>query len=719
MGFDIRDLDNINIMSAPEGDLIALIHRFKEDGLAGDRIFRDRAIKANNFFNGYQWSTDDMARMIKERRPFLTFNILKKTVEFLVGTQEQNRKDITVKPVRNGTNSQASILTKLVKDTISKNNGEHLISEWMRGGCVKGRSFLHLYRDFELDPWTGDLKIEVVDGLDVAIDSNSKMYDMSDSKFFIIFKYVNRDKVIAEYPEQASRLISLRTNDEIDNDSDEIFLNGGGDLNTEAVDAEEERYTNRDIYRFRVQWSYIKKTERRWHLINKQDMTDTIISNKLVDFYKAKEAENPQVLKLVQRADSILYLVKSVNDIILERIREPFKMEDSSDDEYRNPINKFPVIPYGAHFDTGRWEGVIDALICPQEEKNKMRSSALHVICAISNKSIAVPKGTLEDDDMYNLRTHGNATGQVFEYDPVKGPPATVGDSDLPSGLWIMAEQSNKDIMDISGITAANLGQTVASESGKAQELRQIQGITVNTSVFDQLDYSMKILGEMIVGIIRSTQLYTMEEIELIVEDFDIFEDRIMAEANQSASQIILVQMINMGLASPTTTVIPSLQEIFIAAEAETPESQAILQEQYNGLMQQLNAIAQKIAKQLVLQDIHNLHKGQYGISIAMSNWSPTVKNANMSTALAINQAAPGIIPADYLLKMSDLPDKEPIMKQIQANREAAQKAAIAQEQLKIQGQMMLQKAKNEGKVAEVNAKANAEIATDNVTSEQ
>jgi len=130
--------DNIDILKADDTELYGMLHRYKEDGLSNDRVFRDRAILANNYFNGYQWTDGQLEELRVKKLPPLTFNIIKKTVEFLVGTQEQNRKDITVKPVKNGQNSISSILTKLVKDTVTKNNGEHLFSEWFRQGCVKG-----------------------------------------------------------------------------------------------------------------------------------------------------------------------------------------------------------------------------------------------------------------------------------------------------------------------------------------------------------------------------------------------------------------------------------------------------------------------------------------------------------------------------------------------------------------------------------------------------
>ena len=705
MSFNIEDLDNLDIRKANDSTIHSLVHRFKEDGLSGDRVFRDRAILADNFYNGFQWDNKTLEDLRKKRLPALTFNIIKKVVEFLVGTQESNRKDITAKPVKNGTNSIASIFTKLIKDTITKNNGEHLLSEWFRQGCIKGRCFIHAYRDFTEDPWTGDLKIEVVDALDCAIDPLSKRYDLSDSKYLIIFKYQNRDEVLAEYPQHKKRLVNLRTNDEIGGRyNEELLLDGGGDLDADALNSEESRYTNRTQYRFRVQWSYIKNTERRWHLIDKQEVTDTILESKeAIDIWKEAALRFPDKFKVVERADKVLYLIKTIDDIVLERIREPFKNEDAGQDFYRNVTNKYPVIPFGAFFDNGRWQGVVDDLIDPQSEKNKLRSSVLHIISTTANSGWMWQDNSIDEDTKRTLRTNGGATGLDIEYTdtaPTRIPPAV-----FPDGIFLLAEHSNKDLNDISGVNAANLGVTTSQESGKLNELRQIQGITTNTGVYDNFDYSMKLLGELIIEVITSIELYSNEEVALVVEEFDIFEPNVMAEAHQILEQQYIQQ---------NGRPFPSLQELLIRAEANDPVSQQAITQQYQEMMQQREEVAKQIAKQIVMSELHNLYKGRYGIAVAQSNFSPTVKNANMNMLLQLSAMMPNVIPPEYIIKQTDLPDKEVILNSIQQRQRQAQETAVAVERAKVEGQIAVERAKTDGKLAEQSAKTKSDVIVGN-----
>lgn len=697
-GKDLVDFNKIDIMGAGDTELFTIVDKFKEDGLSGDRVFRDRAILADNFYNGFQWDNASLEELRRKRLPALTFNIIKRTVEFMVGTQEQNRKDIVVKPVKNATNSIASIYTKLVKDVVTKNNGEHLFSEWFRQGCIKGRGFIHAYRDFTEDPWTGDLRLEVVDALDCSIDPLSKMYNLADAKYLIVFKYTNIDEVIAEYPEHEDRLVNLRTDDEVDSHfSDEIFVDGGGDLDAEALNSEESRYSDRTQYRFRIQWSYVTKAERRWHLVDKEEVTDTILDSKeAIEIWQAAAQAEPDKYKVVERVDKVLYLIKSVNDIILEKIKEPFRGEDTGEGFYRAVTNKMPLVPYGAFFDNGRWQGMVDDLINPQIEKNKLRSSTLHIISTSANSGWMWKENSLDEDTEHTLRTNGAATGLNIPYK--NEAPQRVPNSQFPEGFFRLAEYSNKDINDISGVNAANLGFTsTGQESGKLNELRQIQGLTSNTGIFDNFDYSMKLLGELITEIISSTQLYTDKEIELIIEDFDIFEPRIMAQAEQIVNQ----QM-----------PIPPLEKLLLHSEADTPESRMIIQEQYQLMLQQRQQFVMLTAKQIVMSELHNLYKGRYGVAVTQSNFSPTVKNANMNLLFQLSSMMPGVIPPEYVIQQTDLPDKELIVQKIAERNKAIMDAQVNSKRAEVQGKIMVERAKSEGNMQENNNESRNDVIT-------
>jgi hypothetical protein len=697
------DFIKMDLIKAPEEDIAALIHKFESDSLSSDRQFRDRAITADNFYQGFQWDSETIEQLHREGRPALTFNIIKKTIEWLAGTEIQNRKDVTVKPVKGANVSNASLLTKLIKDIITKNNGEHLLSEQFKLGCIKGRSFLHMYRDFSLDPWTGDMKLEVVDSLDCVIDPNSKLYNLSDSKYFIIYKFMNRDEVIAEYPEKQQELMNLKTDDDTGR-QEELFLSEGTTADSEAQQAEESRFTDRSEYRFRVKWSYIRKAERRTHVINKEEMTDTILVSKAAkEVFKLRAQERPDVYEVVERVDNVLYLIKTVQDLVLERTREPFN-ERQDEDYYRVVVNTIPVVPFGANFSNGRWSGIIDDLIDPQMEKNKLRSSLIHIVMGLANSGWEYEEGTLSDDMVDNLETNGSKTGLVISYKQGAKPPTKIQPNTFPQGIFVLAEQANADISNISGVNPANFGATQAMESGKLNELRQIQGITTNSNIFDNFDKTMKYLGQLLVDIIRSTSLYTQEEMETIVEDEDFFDKKTMAQAHQILNK---------------SNPIPTLEELIIQADAQdNPEAQQQIAQQYQQVVAQREQVAMDIAKKIVMNNIKNVYQGRYSVVMSQTNNSPTVRNANLQTMFEISRISPGAIPITEIIDMTDLPNREKIVQNIQQTQEAQRQSALAVERQKLQNDIIIQKLKNEGDINEVRAKTQGNMIKDRASTQ-
>jgi hypothetical protein len=691
-------------MTTSDDELAALVQKFETDGWSSDIFFRNRAIQADNFYNGDQWESGTLQTRTDKKLPTFTFNIIKNTVEFLVGTQERNRKDISVVPVKNATNSIASIQTKLVKDTIAKNNGEHLFSEWFRQGCVKGRAFVHLYVDYEKDPLTGDLFIENVDALDCIIDPLTKRYDLSDSKYLIIHKYMNRDEVLALYPERHNELINIAmTDNTLDKDGtpDLVGTSTGG----KALTSEESRYVNITQYRYKVQWTYIKQYEKRTHLINTDEMTDRIINvsnprEKMKDLL----TQHPETYSVVDRVDSVLYLVKSINGLIIERIKEPFKKDDGNDIHYLNPMNMIPVSPFGAHFDNGRWEGIVDDLIDPQQEKNKLRSNIVQIMGATANGGYAVKVNSLSPDEENKLRISGGEPGQIIHY--TDEAPTKFGANPVPLDILALSNQSDTDINAISGVNVSNLGGTIANESGTLNAQRQIQGITTNTGVFDNFDYSMKILGNIITGIIRSTELYTLSEVEEIVEDYDMFDNHTMAKAEKESSEAIARKM--------NLEVFPSLRDFIKSAEAtDSSQSQEEIEQDYQVLLQQKQQYTLFLAKQIVMNELGNLYKGRYGITIALSNYSPTVKDSNLQTMLEISRIAPGYIGPEELIQESNLHNKDQIIRKAQQRQQAAQEAQSNAIKAELQGKMMLQKMKNEGEIEQERVKGRNKLVTD------
>ena len=711
MSEKISDLLNINMDTADDETIFALCDKFKEDGLSDDRQFRDRAVNGSNFYHGYQWDSGTLEILRQKGLPALTFNIVKKIVEYLVGTQTQNRKDINVSPTRNASSAISTILTYIVKDIITNNKGQHLMSEWMRQGCIAGRSFMHCWRDYQDDPWNGDIKMEVVKALDAVVDPNSQMYDLSDSKYFIIFKYENKDFILEQYPEKAEILRDINGDWDASTKSQDVFSADFGNNGDDARVANESRYNNRGEYRYKVQWTYIKKYISRKHLVDKEELTDFILKDKeAIDIGEGLEQENPERYKVVSRVDNVLYLIKNIDSVILERVKEPFnnKGEEGEDKNiYINPTSLYPVIPFGANFDSGTWTGIIDDLVDPQMEKNKLRSSLLHIVSSSSNSGWVFAKGSLDADTKENLKTSGASTGINIEYDVEASganPPQRIMPNAFPQGIKLLAEQSNIDINEISGVNAANLGMTTSQESGKLNELRQIQGLTTNTGVYDNFDHSMKILGQFLIEVVRSTDIYTIKEIEEVMDNNQMFDKNIIAEATAIVNKQFPLPNIEQFMSQ----VDPNDQEAVQKIQAAFKELELLRQKHIQG-----------VGKEIIMSQLKNLYKGKYSVAVTQSNFSPTLRQSNMLRVFEIDQRYPGLIPPSYLIDQTDIPDKAEVIAQIEQRQAAAAQAQAQAAQQDTMSKIAVEKIKNQGKMEQEAMKQKGSLAQSAIESQK
>lgn len=676
------DLLTLNLDTCTDEELISLVEKFMVDSETNDKEFREKAITCNNFYHGFQWDAESRAEMNNKRLPYLTFNIIKKVIDFITGTQERNRKDIVVKPVKNAQTSISSVLTKLIKDVVEKNEGLHLLSNLFKTGCIKGRGFIHAYRDYDLDPWTGGLKLELIDALDCLIDTTSKQYSLGDSKFFIIRKWMNKDEIIEQYPKLTEKLMSIsQGDDDASKVDDDIF--SIDTTSTEGLDATESRYNNRSDYRYRVLWTYVRKAIKRTHLIDSEEMSDYILqTDDAKENAKELETENPERYKVVERVDKVLYLIKTIDDIVLEKVKEPFKDRDNNEEVIRNVSNKFPVIPFGCGFDDGKWSSLLLDLLDPQKEKNKLRSATLHNVCSMANSGYFIPKNSVDEETKQNLETSGARTGIIIEYDAQIGKPEKIQPNQFPQSIFLLGEQSNEDIREISGINTANYGQTTSQESGKLNELRQIQGLTTNTSIFDNFDLSMKLLGELIIEIIRSTNIYTTEEIEQVVEMYEIYDEKTLAEANQYFN---------------SKFPIPPIEEAM--QEASTEEGKQNIQLAYNEINVIRQNIVMKFAKEIIKNDISNIYKGKYSVKVSQSPYAPTIREANKLLLFNLSAQYPGIIPVELLLDFTDLPEKDKIINELKQKQAAAAEAEKMKIQQEMMGKLKLEETKQKGAI--------------------
>lgn len=651
-------------------DILTKVLKFRNDGITGNQDWEDRGITAQNFKNGKQWDEVDLEELKKQRRPALTINYVLPKVNFVCGVERQNRKQIRVRPVKNATETVAKILTSLTSHTFNRSNGEYEKSEFFKDGIITGKGWIKFSISYDEDPINGNIVIERVDPFDVIEDPLAKEYDLNKSARYVIHeKWVNKEQLEAEYPDKKDTLSSSGI---LSRDS-QILTKVYGDDRTSGRD-DDGSELNINEYRYRVSECYWITYEKRTHWFDKVEFTDKVLVN-ADDIEKATIATQSASdrFSMSEKVDKVLNLTIFCGNTLLSHTKDPFK---SKTNQYSVGINLYPISRFSPYFDNGYVYGIVDNLITPQQEINKRRSQSLHLLNSTANGGWMVQKGSLDQQTKDDLTRGANPL--VIEFD--NQPPIKIQPNMLSQGHILSSQEASTDMDMISGINPANQGVFQSQESGKLNELRQRQGMVISEIVFDNFDYSMQIFSNALIELIRSSDVYSKEEIELIVEDADLVDADLMAQA------------------AKTVPPLPSLDELLnkmptLANPQMMDDNDKVLLKdtviKYQKAQAQYQTELETIAKQLVMKEISNLNKGRYTVVVSDSPNSPTQRMANFSDLLQLAQMYPMVIPPSVVIEASDVSNKEEIVNQIKQQQEM--QAQMAQQQAQQQAQQMNQ----------------------------
>lgn len=535
-----------------------------------------------DFYLGKQWDSADLEKLTREGRPALTFNRIRAPINLVSGYERQNRRDIKAINKKGGSRVMAEVLTKLIKDVMDSSNGDYEKSHAFWKGIITSRGWLSLNLDFEKDLINGDLILEELSPFKVRIDPFVEKYDMSDAMFIFKIAWLPKDKIEQTFPDKKDELANLNVI-EVDRQSIDYGDEYRDSTNTSTGGEVKE-------YKYRVKecwWRDYKKTQI---LINTETGMTRDVTELPTDKVKRITDTLPKY-RVIERVKKVLHLTVYVGNVMLQDIEDPF-----------NGVTTFPIVPFFAYWIEGEWRSLVTDLQDPQQEVNKRRSQLLHHLNQSANS------GWMGDEDAVtdwsDVEDFGSKPGVIIKVRKGK-KLERITPASISEGHLLLAKEADIDIKLISGINADLLGITPEKhESGIAMQLRQRQGNITIESLFDNMRFTDKLLGKLLIDMIQRSGAYSREEmVKIVVDD----------------------------------------------KEQEVAVNKKVLSE--------FGAI-KKIENDLSI--------GQYDITVTSSPSMPTVRLANLHAMLEmVKQGFP--VPPDLIIEQSDIPNKEQIKERMKA----------------------------------------------------
>ena len=423
------------------------------------------------------------------------FNISQQPCNLVTGYQRQHRKNFSYVPV-DGADSKTTDQYNRLTTAVANREGIH---EQFSKGCelsiVSGMVLVQPYLDFMGDdPLQGSMKLKIWEYNSFMVDPYFRNPDMSDARAIWCQEYIDKSEAIERFGEKAENISPLQNN-------------GNGNMGRFYFLPENYNMSRNDLMILSYIWYKSQGTVKK--LYSKK-------RNQFFDFSKNADLEG------------ILY---NIPDLEVVNVKMPtWKVAVVLNNQLmylgKNPLGietKSPMVPifwnYEPHigdYPDLRVRGLIRTMRDPQYLFNLKVAQNNDIVSAVINSGWKRKSGAVANED--NLKkTNGG-------WDVIVNPEFQMTDVEkiiptaLPESDLALAQQMQELIFSTSGINMENwAGQEDKQISTLTALTKQAANLLVFQKYFDQWDYSLKLLGDLILQI--EINNWSAEKVGMIIQE--------------------------------------------------------------------------------------------------------------------------------------------------------------------------------------------------------
>lgn len=490
--------------------VLRLAERWQRSSWAHQR-WAEGAKKCVDFFEGRQWTQTQIAQMVLQRRPALTFNIIAPLVRLILGYHRSHKTDIVHKPGQDSRSSDdiAEVLSRVERSIAHASKQEFVDTEVFLDGLISARGFFDTRLNFEEND-LGECITKARDPFAVKIDPDADTYDLNESAAFIqTDRMVSLDEIEGAFGKRIMEwlkpftmgqtplapLSSLVLNEEVT-----PVRYFGLRSDSEMTDWWDNFYSLVgdfvDPYR-----KTIRLIESQYKVREERDV--------FIDLETGDTQVVPQEWGPDQIGKSLFYAQQVGNPLIVERrMVERIHWTTMAGDLilYDAPslYDRYTITGYFPYFRRGMTRGMVEDLIDPQMEKNKRRSARVEITAKTANGGWMYHQESLTPEQERNLKKFGSTPGVNIKW---KGDadkkPTQIAPATPPMAQESLEHDSDNDIRAISGINESALGELDRVQSGRAIEARQRQAVLSVQMYMDNFKRSKTLLGDAHLEIIQ------------------------------------------------------------------------------------------------------------------------------------------------------------------------------------------------------------------------
>lgn len=393
-----------------------------------------------DFWSGKQWDPAVKARLEREGRPALTFNVIESLVRSMKGVQRALRNDVRFAAVYDADAESSRVRDAIWLNVQNQNSLEFLETEIYEKGLIMGRAYYDVRVSYD-ESLYGDIKVRGLRSQDVILDPSVDTYDPADGWPRVMTRrWVSSQDIANLFGRDKAEAVGYNTMPGWYDYEDQFMAQQMGRMpyyHTEVLS---------DV-----------SAVRGHLLIDHQHM---IVKNKemFVDMKTGDCSEIPEtwdrerigkVLSMSPGVNTMKRKVKTVRwDVTCESV-----VLHSEDSPYKN----FTVVPFFPSFLDGVSGGAVESLLDPAELFNKITSQELHIINTTANSGWKVKRGSLKNMSIEELEQVGARSGFVAELDDIS-QMEKIQPNTTPQGHDRLSFKADQIMRSMSGVSDSARG---------------------------------------------------------------------------------------------------------------------------------------------------------------------------------------------------------------------------------------------------------------------
>jgi len=476
--------------------ILSRMEAFYAETITIAQSFWSEADVDTRFMVGDQTLWNDLyGNLPANRRRQFNFNRIRRIVNMISGHQRRNRKSTIVTPIENGDAETADQFTKILMHINQQEGVLETISESFEGALITGMNFLHLWLDYREDPISGRIKVDNCSYNSFLVDPYFRKPDMSDCTGIWKRTFLTKRECISLLPTHAEEIIGL-----IGNDS-----GTGRDGKFQFMP---ESYNYGMKYLLTYDEFYYRDYRTQKMLVDAQ-------TGDTMEWKHEKEDELREFLRL--------YPQVTVVDQEIPTVRLAIVVQGKVMYDGPNPlgIDKYPLVPVFAYYHPEspyfpwRVQGVVRNLRDSQYLYNRRKVVELDILESQINSGWKYKENALVNPKDVFLSGQGRGLAlkdeaQMTDVEQIIAPA-------IPQSMIELSKLLGEEIAQISGVNEELLGSANDDKAGILSQLRQGAGLTTLQGLFDRLDHSQRLLGQLMIDVIQAN--YTPGKVAKILEE--------------------------------------------------------------------------------------------------------------------------------------------------------------------------------------------------------